>query len=256
MPAGLWMFIGVYFVVSGAHLPELYYASGIGRTFSTYVLVLYVCLIGNQLFGKSRIFGPKTGKFGLPCAEFILTRPFERRRVQRFFCGFYLGIVLLPVLITGALMLGDPDLPVALHPQNRPPGMLQDAFARVSDYQAQFPGGTVRSVPDSSEKVFVIPHGRLLAVGWELGMMLLVTSETLLRFQSRLGLRWPKLEFGPITIAFYIITLAAQFRATNAWPDQAFYFFCHHWPWFALGVAAYVTWAWRVIARDGSELEL
>ena len=80
--------------------------------------------------------------------------------------------------------------------------------------------------------------------------------ETLLGSQAGLGSRWRKLAYGPITWLLFFGTVAVQFRYTNAVPERAFYFFCHHWPWFALGTAAYAAWGLRLVLQEGSETEL
>ena len=122
VPWSGWLLPAIYLVLCATRLIELFGPTTVGRSLSIYILIVYVYLLGMQQFGKGRLVGPRTGKSGLPCAEFILTRPFPRRQVHAFFVSLFLALVLIPALIAVAFAVRHPDLSVRLQPPDRRAG--------------------------------------------------------------------------------------------------------------------------------------
>jgi hypothetical protein len=243
----IWIFLGVLGLFCVTHVFDLNDLRGFGRALAFTVVILYVYIIGVQFLGLGKKDGSR-----FPHAEFILSRPVMRRQIQQCYAAFYFLLVLIPLLISLGVSLLNPDLYLSLH-QNA--AGSTEALDKLSYYQAKFSQSEILNDESGNPKELLIPNGSVLVVAWMLETVTLVTLEIIMIFQSRPGW-WRKLGLGPVTLAVLICTFLATFRRTDDIPEEIFFFFSHHWKWYALGTVALAVLVLRTIGKNAAEIEV
>lgn len=250
-PWDLWGTWAAYSLLAVVQVIRLRDASGLGQdALAIYFPVMLIPVLGDRVFFNLS-FRPPVAKPALPYGEFLLTRPISRRRIQCFFGGIYVALVLAPILMVLVFALRSPDLRLSLHHGTHG---STEAFERLADYQAQFPQSTILPGPYGQGHDLLIPRANLLAAGWLLGAATLVAVETLVFLQ----LRFPygrKFVRYPFTVLLLICSVLAQFRSTDRIPEHLFFFFCRHWAWVALGTVVLAFLGMRKVAQAAAEIE-
>jgi hypothetical protein len=250
-PWDLWGTWAIYSMLAVVQVIRLRDASGFGHdALAIYFPVMLIPVLGHRIF-LNVSFSPPVTKPVLPYGEFLVTRPISRRRIQYFFGGVYVALVFAPILMVLAFALRSPDLRLSLHHGTHG---STEAFERQADYRAQFPRSTILPSLDGGGRDLLIPSGSLLAAGWLLGTATLVAVETLVFLQLRFPY-WRKFVSYPFTILLLICSLLAQFRSTDGIPEYLFFFFCHHWPWFALSTIVLAALCLLKITQAAAQIE-
>jgi hypothetical protein len=175
-----------------------------------------------------------------------------RRQIQRYYAVFYFLLVLVPLLIALGVNLLTPDLHLSLH---QGAGRLTEASEKLSYYQAQFCQSEILHDEFGNDKELMIPNGGILVMAWMLESGILVTLEILMIFQSPPGW-WRKAGIGPVTFAVFLCAFLATFPRTDGIPEKIFFFFSHHWEWFALGTVALAVFVFRIVGKHADEIEV
>jgi hypothetical protein len=91
------------------------------------------------------------------------------------------------------------------------------------------------------------------SLAWMFELVTLIALEIIMIFQSRPGW-WRKLGLGPVTCVLIICTFLATFPLTDDILERIFFFFSHHWEWFALGTVA--VFVFRTVGKHAAEIEV
>ena len=239
---------------SGGGFDFFHHPGGSGLDFNFFWIFLCGQQIGQQFLG---VWTKGTG-YGLPHAEFILSRPVTRRQVQRYYTAFYLLLVLAPLLVSLGLSLLSPNLWLALHQGAAGP---TEALDKLSYYQAQFPQWTILRDQSGNPNELLVPNGRLLAVAWIFVLATLAALQTIIICQSRPGW-WKKLGAGMLGMEvatfglFLVCTLFVDLRGADDILENTFFFFSLHWEWFALGTVALAVLVFRIVGKHADDIEV
>jgi hypothetical protein len=243
----IWLYLGILGLFCITHVFDLNDVRGLGRALSFSVVMLYIFIIGTLFLGLGKKEGAR-----LPHAEFLLSRPVMRRQIQQYYAVFYFLLVLAPLLISLGVSLFNPDLYLSLHKNVAGP---TEALDKLAYYQAQFPQSEVLDDESGNPKELMIPDGSVLVVTWMFVSATLVALEVIIMFQSRPGW-WRRLGIGPVTFAVLLCTFLAPFPRTNGIPEKIFFFFSHHWEWFALGTVALAVFVFRTVGKHAPDIEV